>query len=88
MSLILAILFLSHLTNLLDLVESFEQAVSLIVVEWVRRPSYFAARFIVQTTMYRPILALADAVVVLDKLIVRALANYSDVLVRIVAVLF
>ena len=36
--------------------------------------------------MYRSILALADTIVVLDELIVRALANYSYVLVFIVTI--
>ena len=75
MRLIFAILYLA---NLFDLIKCFEQSVSLIVVQWIRSPRDFTARLIVETSVNGPILALADTIVVLDELVVGALANYCD----------
>ena len=75
MRLILAILYLA---NLFDLIKCFEEPVPLIVVQWIRGPCDYTARLIVETSVNGSVLALADAVVMLDELVVGALANYCD----------
>ena len=75
MCLVFAVLFLSYLLNL---VKCLQQSVSFITMQWIRCPGNFAPWFIIQPTVYRAILALANAIVVLGESIVWALAYYRD----------
>ena len=73
-----------RLAELLEVVERFREALALVVVEAVRCPRDLAAGVVVVAAMDCPVLALADAVVVLEEALVEARVDVVDLVFDVV----